>query len=203
MLPIFAPRNLSVWHADLDQYPVELVQPWLSQDELERALRFRRVVDRRRFQVGRGLLRWLLAQYLDDDPASLHFNYSPLGKPLHPHIHFNLAHSENLWVCGLSWQAPLGIDAEKIRPMRDNSALLMLLDPLETPQDDQGFLRQWTYREAYGKALGVGLLKGLHREEACWVSHFDLPEAVGTIVSTKAPETLWFAALQDLNEMVL
>ena len=54
---------------------------WLSEDERERAHRFFKPVDRERFILSRGGLRYLLACYLNGEPESLRFAYSAYGKP--------------------------------------------------------------------------------------------------------------------------
>jgi len=60
------PTDVWVWSAALDQ-PAEVVQHlhgWLAADERSRADRFHFDRDRRRFIVGRGVLRSILGGYL-------------------------------------------------------------------------------------------------------------------------------------------
>src|SRR5215471_11712420 len=73
----------------------------LSDDELRRAACFRFQKDRDRFIASRGILRSLLARYLERIPRSMEFHYSDKGKPLLPatsDLHFNVAHSGKLIV---------------------------------------------------------------------------------------------------------
>lgn len=196
MLPILAPHSLTVWLADLDQFASETGGGWLSDEEQARAGRFRRAIDQRRFRVGRGLLRWLIGGAIECDPAAVQFDYSPHGKPSHRLIHFNVAHAENLWACGLSWDVPLGVDVEKLGPIEARQQALSAF--LGWPDEsDAGFLRRWTAQEAYGKALGVGLLKGLTNKEAYWRHHFEFSGAIGAVVSEKSPEVLCFMTLKN------
>src|ERR1700716_1316502 len=83
LLPIHLPgASVDVWLGELaDANPLEAWEAFLAQEEQERARRFHFASDRRRYVYGRGLLRWLLASYLDADPARIQFTYSTEGKP--------------------------------------------------------------------------------------------------------------------------
>ena len=148
----------------------ELVQ-WLSDDERIRAKRFHLERDRRRFIAGRGTLREILAALLNVNPASLLFSYGEFGKPqiaapVAAHsLHFNLAHSESIAVYATA-KHELGVDVECIREMdeaeqiasrffspREKGCLLAL--PAE--QRMGVFFNCWTRKEAYLKAIGLGL----------------------------------------------
>src|SRR5687767_4516990 len=59
---------VELWSAVLDDQPADVVahlQTLISPDEAERARKFYFERDRRRFVVGRGILRTLLGRYLD------------------------------------------------------------------------------------------------------------------------------------------
>src|SRR6185312_2802350 len=94
--------EVHVWTAsrDVPEDAVEAFRALLNDDERRRADRFAFPHDRRRFAVGRGLLRTILGRYLDRPPESLRFIANAHGKPrLDPAldidlpIRFNLAHS--------------------------------------------------------------------------------------------------------------
>ena len=75
--------EIHVWSVPLDP-PAELVarhRRLLSEDEIARADRFRFDRHRRRYTVGRGVLRTLLGRYLDTDPAAVAFRYGGNDKP--------------------------------------------------------------------------------------------------------------------------
>ena len=79
--------RVEVWRVDLD-IPSESIPPYralLTEDELERAARYHRPTDRRRFTVARAALRTVLGQALDTDPAGLKFIYGEAGKPAIDH----------------------------------------------------------------------------------------------------------------------
>lgn len=91
------------------------------------------------------------------------------GKPFFPNVpqlHFNLSHCRGLAVCGIS-DAPLGVDAEEIRPLRER-VLRRAFSPeesqavRESQHPDAHFFRLWTLKESYVKAIGVGISYPLH-----------------------------------------
>src|SRR6185503_17455488 len=68
-------RELHVWRCDLTAHAAQLNSYWstLSSDERERATRFRAGIHRRRYIVGRGVLRMLLGRYLQKNPEGFAF----------------------------------------------------------------------------------------------------------------------------------
>lgn len=83
--------------------------------------------------------------------------------PAYPHIHFNISHSGDIAVCALG-SSPLGVDVEKLRPVKLHSTKRMLsareriyLEGLPEGQRTEALFRFWTLKESRAKALGVGL----------------------------------------------
>ena len=79
---------------------------------------------------------------------------------------FHLSHCRGLAVCGIS-AFPLGVDCESIRSLREgvlrrSFASEEVLAVMESPQPDETFFRFWTLKEAFVKALGVGISYPLH-----------------------------------------
>jgi len=66
-------NEVHVWRSELDLSEAELgkLAETRALDEQARAARFRFPRDRHRFIVARGVLREILARYLDRDPAKL------------------------------------------------------------------------------------------------------------------------------------
>lgn len=178
-----APKNLilssddvHIWRINLHQSESQLqaLQATLSSDEITRAERFYFPEHRQRFMAGRGTLRTILGQYLDIAPKQVEFEYQPRGKPLlaakfaDQGLLFNLSHSQDLALLGISYQNQIGVDLEYIRTMSDLEGLakrffsareyeyLRLLSPA---QQQQIFFRYWTCKEAYLKATGDGLVQ--------------------------------------------
>lgn len=156
----------------------ELAQ-WLSDDEWQRANRFHLERDRRRFIAGRGTLREILAALLDINPASLVFAYGEFGKPqiaapaLAHSLHFNLAHAESIAVYATA-QLALGVDLERVRAMDDAMSIASrffspreerYLLALPAEQRTEAFFNCWIRKEAYLKAIGLGLGECLDQVE--------------------------------------
>ncbi len=75
---------------------------WLSDDERERAARFRFDLHRDRFVVCRGNLRELLGERLGVAPAEVEFSYGASGKPETRGVEFNVSHSESRALIAIS-----------------------------------------------------------------------------------------------------
>ncbi len=152
------------------------LQGLLSEDEQVRATQCRLAPVRQRYQIVRGSLRLLLAQTLACAPDSLQFNYNAKGKPaLDPKINsagvtFNLSHSHNLAIIGITRQAVIGVDLEYLRPLPRLESLArrffapeeyhaLIQSPL--PRRNPYFFELWTAKEAYLKATGAGVAGGL------------------------------------------
>lgn len=144
----------------------------LSADELARADRLRFEDDRLRFIAARAGLRQRLAALLDADPAELEFAYGEHGKPqLAAAVggsgwQFNLSHSGDVALLAAVPGLAVGVDIERLRPMRDRDALVRRhFSPAENTayfalpeaQRQAGFFAAWTAKEALVKALGQGL----------------------------------------------
>ncbi len=155
---------------------VERLGRCLSSDERERANRFKFERDRRRFIVARGNLRQILSDYLDLTPEKITFNYSSKGKPeiVGSRLQFNVSHSHELAIYGISWEGAIGVDLEFIRPV---DSLMSLTERYfcESEREEvkrsgdrtETFFRLWTAKEAYLKATGEGIAGGLERTEVC------------------------------------
>lgn len=144
----------------------------LSPDEREKANRFRFERDQKRFAAGRGILRHLLAKYLDRPPRELKFSYGSHGKPsLDGNLRFNLAHADDWALFALTLGRDIGVDIERLRP---NFATLDIAERFFSRREFEGlaslpeqercaaFFHCWTRKEAFIKAKGMGVFLGLH-----------------------------------------
>jgi 4'-phosphopantetheinyl transferase len=172
--------EVHIWYASLGHAPQlqGRLLPLLSTDERKRAERFYFEADRQRSIVVRGLLRILIGRYLDIEPEAVGFTYSEFGKPALDKVagslplHFNVSHSDDLAVWAFARSQPVGIDVERIRSMTDESrfaaqlfslpesALLASLSGLDRVR---AFFALWTAKEAFLKAIGMGLTIPLDR----------------------------------------
>lgn len=147
-------------------------QKTLSQDERDRADRFKFELDRKRYVVGRGALRLLLARILDVPVEQLRFEYAASGKPALAAGHrlplnFNVSHSGDLILVAVAIGRALGIDVERIRTDLATERIAAqyfstveceVLASLAVHARREAFFACWTRKEAYVKARGDGLL---------------------------------------------
>ena len=161
------------YEPDLTDALVETGVSWITEDELERYRRFRFERDRRLFLATRVLVRDLLSRYAVVAPADWRFVADRAGKPhvsgpaLTPALHFNLANTSGLVICGVSVaHDALGVDVERVGRVVDYISLagrffaaaetedLRTLPPERQPQR---FFEYWTLKESYIKAREKGL----------------------------------------------
>ena len=166
-------RTVHLWYADLNQWQSQAdeLKRILSQDERDRADRFRFERDRSRFILCRGALRQILSCYLQTQPETIQFAYTRHGKPYltesnpEHHLCFNLSHSEQTALFGVSRDQAIGVDLEYIRPVESLSLAdrffsareAQRLRSLPVMQQQPAFFQLWTAKEAYLKAIGIGL----------------------------------------------
>lgn len=159
----------------------------LSDEERQRACRFRLARERRRYTVARGRLRQLLAERLRTHPRSIQLCREVHGKPrLAPGSaaadwRFNVSHCGDLALFAFLRGREVGIDIESVHALQDVDAIsAQYFPPRElaaflalAPRDKAlGFFRGWTRAEALAKALGVGLRRACARDEASgWRLH--------------------------------
>lgn len=181
----------------LDAASLGRVRATLADDERERAERLRVAPVRAEYEATRGWLRWVLGGCVGADPASLRFSYGEHGKPRlegHPGApHFNVAHAAGLAVCALTEVGPVGVDVERLdRDVEVATIAARFFTPgecraieaLPAERRRHAFLRCWTRKEAYLKALGSGITAGLARPE---VSVDDAPALLGDRDDATAP----------------
>jgi len=120
-------------------------------------------------------VRALLAAYLTVAPETLRFERGEHGKPRLAGLQFNLSHTGNALLLGVSRHIELGVDLESAtRPVRSVAELArrwfapgeaQALAALPETVQAHAFLRLWTCKEAVLKASGAGISSGLERVE--------------------------------------
>lgn len=145
---------------------------YLSDDEKAKLAKFRFYRDRISYLVCHALLRSTLSRYVDIPPDQWLFSNHYHGRPsINPsqcnaQIDFNISRTKYVSVCLITSSVEGGIDVE----CGDNlSELQLLIKSVLTPQERKNlrgvcmevlhkrFLKYWTLKEAYLKALGLGL----------------------------------------------
>ena len=166
--------EIHLWRAFLDvpEPVVAAREPLLSQEERNRAGRYRFADHRKRFVVARAFLREVLSGYLGVLPQSVAFTRTGRGKPVlagdlsaEP-LHFSLAHSEDVALLAVAREPLVGVDLEWLRPLpnRDGIVDRIFSDrekaayrALPESARERGFFACWTRKEALLKALGEGI----------------------------------------------
>jgi 4'-phosphopantetheinyl transferase len=216
------PGTIHVWTFSIEGEP-ELVQrcrACLSSGEQHRADRFVFARDRTRYTIAHAVLRHLLSRYCDVPPEALRFEASGAGKPilLRPALpahaatlHFNLTHSEDRALVGVSEGRELGVDLEKVRANIEALSISQhyffgserdAIAASPTPGDT--FFRYWVAKEAVLKAQGIGLGFPLDRFRVAFTPDHDTaridtldPAALSAdwTVRMLPCESGWFAAV--------
>ncbi|MFJ9825626.1 4'-phosphopantetheinyl transferase family protein [Streptomyces sp. NPDC101160] len=121
---------------------------------------------RAQYVTAHALLRTVLGEVLDRDPASLSFAKGPHGKPYLADVpvEFSLSHSGELVAVALSLEAPVGVDVERVpEPSAElplpvlSSAERAEYDRVAAPERAAAFTTYWVRKEAVLKATGEGL----------------------------------------------
>lgn len=180
--PVAEPSPLAgptIWRVGLtlDEVRRPGCRALLSMSEQARADRFLRAEDRDRYVASHAALRIILAGALAAQARDLTFGADASGKPhlsgpWRGRLQFNLSHSGGFALVGLAPDMRIGVDIEAVRPFSDclaiarchfaadEAAALAALPPQDRTL---GFLACWTCKEAFVKAVGLGLTMDLDR----------------------------------------
>ncbi len=159
------PRALS--HED----ELDLLYTVLSPAEQARYWRFFAPKVRQEFCAAHAMLRLVLSRYLPVLPSEWQFTYAENGRPyiswpLDTGLHFNLTHTAGLVACVISHEPLIGIDVENIEREIGHEAIaerifsrkeLEEFDATAKSVKGHFFFTIWTLKEAFTKALGLGL----------------------------------------------
>ena len=145
----------------------------LSADERERRDRLRSFEDRRDYAAAHVLLRQALSRVGPAAPAEWRFVRRTGGKPAldaaqagSSALEFSLSHTRGLVACVVAHGVAVGVDVERARPLTDARQIAVshfapeevhLLDRCTASEMETRFLELWTLKEAYAKAIGLGL----------------------------------------------
>ena len=173
-MPVLEPDEIQVWRILLNaQVAAELrLKEALSAAEHLRARRFHFAPDRRRFIIRRAVLRQLLATILEVKPQAIRLEFGAHGKPSvagqvgADGLRFSCSHSADWALIALTRGNELGVDLEQHRPMADTEdltrnffSLVEINELAGLPPELRlaGFFDCWTRKEAFIKAIGLGL----------------------------------------------
>ncbi|MFJ9041466.1 4'-phosphopantetheinyl transferase family protein [Streptomyces sp. NPDC102406] len=133
------------------------------------------------FAVSRMVIKYTAAAVLEAAPADLDLAYQPGGRPVlrgyGEELHLSLAHTEELVVVAVSTGGPVGVDTESTERQASYALLrdqvctaeeAAELDALPEDERRARFLRLWTLKEAYTKALGQGMRRRFNAVGFTW-----------------------------------
>lgn len=174
-MPIFHAKmqcngDLSEHRIDIWRYTLKHSNDWssiLSTEEKNRAARFYFEKHRRRFMQSHGILRTILAHYLNIAPENISLKTDHHGKPYieNSNVFFNLSHSGDYALVAIGLDSALGIDLEKFSSRSYRGLAQQMFSEAENQQllscpqylEAAVFFSIWSQKEAFIKACGLGL----------------------------------------------
>ncbi|CAO2168533.1 unnamed protein product [Urochloa humidicola] len=182
--PLQLRREVHVWYLLPDELndasQLKMYVDLLSPSERKTALSMNGEKLQKGAVLSRALVRTTLSRYTDCkvDPRSFEFKKNKFGKPeilwrsddsrMEWPLHFNISHTSSLIACGITMDTPIGIDIEekKRKTMKNILSLARryftpsevdyLTKILDPDAQQKEFIKLWTLKEAYVKALGRG-----------------------------------------------
>lgn len=146
-------------------------KPLLEKEECQKAEHYRFYEDKMRYLAGKIVVRMLLKEY--SGVAKVVLGKEKYGKPYwkaplgHRKITFNLSHSGE-WVLAIfARQQAVGIDVQKVEGIPEYMEITQKFFSAEEAVEireagnPERFYQYWAAKEAYLKALGIGLNKGM------------------------------------------
>ena len=183
----------------------------LDANELAVIDRFKFPQVRDNYIVAHGLLREILANYINESAVQLKFSKTEFGKPFladYPELSFNMSHSGNSLAIAVAQQCQLGIDIEYYKP-RDTWAGLVkkcfaleeadYWHSLDKAEQGRAFYQFWVRKEAFVKADGKGITLGLNQ---CVINPADLNGFL-RVPETCGAADLWRIDALSLSEEVM
>jgi len=202
--------NVCIWYrgtAALDGNAVRSADKHLSVEERARCDRLHFEADRRDFTIAHDLLRRALSKYADVQPIDWRFVTDNYGKPsiesVDPQVRalsFSLSHTRGCVACAIASGVPLGVDVQRT----DQSRCIQEIADRHFSEKEAAWLRQcsdelriirfaelWALKEAFLKAIGVGLSGSL----ACVSFRFDEHACIEVSGPTTFESHRWHFAL--------
>jgi 4'-phosphopantetheinyl transferase len=180
---------------------IDYFQSILSNEEIERANKFRFESDRQTFVIAHGALRTILAKALNIKPIEITYTRNNFEKPLieKPNCHFNLSHTSHYFSIAFSKHRPIGVDIEKFErniywrtiskkffSEKENEIIFKA----EENEQIQNFVAFWTRKEAILKVIGCGMVNELKEIDSS-SDLFLLPQKPEKLLGLK-PESIQY-----------
>lgn len=174
--PPLSRQEAHVWRIDIGSVAQEDSLSCLTHAEQMRATAFHHAGRARQFIIMRGVLRRILAAYLDADAARINIVSDEAGRlRIGPRenavgLDFNVAHSRDFGLIAIASAGRIGVDIEFMRPARDLTAIARrffapaeseALARIASGDRESTFYQCWTLKEACLKMQGMPLVEGL------------------------------------------
>ncbi len=170
-------NELHIWQAWLNDARPHIghLVTYLTRDEKLRGEQFINSEHRTRFLLAQAILRDVLSHYTHQAPQQMRLSRSSHGKPylVDSDFTFNLTHSNECVLIAVTAEHEVGIDVEFLERSRHLDALVRRFFSKEeqrayfsytsAAERRLAFYRGWTRKEAYLKAIGLGLSYPLHQ----------------------------------------
>ena len=160
--------NIHIWKIQLDkmQDHIDSAFKLLSEDEKERSHKYRIENKRKSYILTRATLKLLLQYYMQDKPYTIYKNHYGKAYIKQSQLYFNISHTKDMSLIAFSKGDEIGIDLESIdcdSSIIDISARYFTkmehqwMQSIPKAKKMEGFLYCWVRKEAYIKAIGLGL----------------------------------------------
>lgn len=168
--PTLQKNELHVWSVSLEpgEEFIENCKSFLSEGERSRIDWFTFPQVQKNYIISQGVLRSILAGYLNIEPLQVQLSKHVKGKPFVTNdssLFFNLSNSGKKAVFSFSRDNEVGIDLEMIRALPDLEELIQKnfsqkeIDYISKVSEEKlkRFFLFWTIKESYLKAIGEGM----------------------------------------------
>lgn len=169
-------KEIHIWKFKLDTYQKisDKYFDYLTEEEINRIIKFQKIKDKKQFVIAHVFLRILLGKYLKIPIHQITLFRDTHGKIMiaanSENISFNLSHSEDWVVLAFSKYKDLGVDIERIHDIQDFLQIAEhyfrkeeyeYISKINTESPLCKFYKVWTIKEAFVKATGEGLSRSL------------------------------------------
>jgi len=163
--------SIDVWYVSysaLDQNYM-ILSTLVSPEEKQKAAGFKKPDDTRRYTLRQGIVRVILGQYIQKDPAKIQIVRKESGKPdlrldgRYSDVRFSLSHTDEMVCLGITLSCEIGLDIVKTNsciPFPEIEHYLFTvgerrwIEQTLPEQRSLQFFRIWSLKEALLKATG-------------------------------------------------
>ena len=167
---------VDLWHGEFLPINSKDKDYWvlLNDEERKKASTFGRQDLQQKYIKTRGIVRKILASYLNAAPQKIKIKTGEYGKPFvsNAEVFFNLSHTGNKFVIAVSNCTEVGVDIEQCKYRKSLSVLvekcfsnteITFWNALPEEEKTQMFFHFWVRKEAFVKAVGRGIGVGLNQ----------------------------------------